>query len=628
MITTKKQMFILIGSFILVILLGTVTYAFFNYTRTGTRNVIKTGRIYFSTSQEGTLNLTNVFPVASSSVGNDYTQDTLQISIEGDTTYSEGIEYLVTAEEVNVETSSGKKVPMTLKVAVTDDLGTQDADNDQIEYFTDRGSTTSYYKLLSESVLYDGQYLLVGYIAPGQTGIDGTINIKAYLDEDRVAISDTYPEGEVSHIENEGEQNEEIVIDGYNGTTSTWVDGRTVLTTNEWNSLNEQGNELSFKVKVEANEGTWVDPAIPINTMGRIPSNLRENITEVYFIKETPIRLQQRYDAASVKADLTETTLNEGQVLGWQEGNKLYIASTGETYLPENSAGYFAGLANVTKIEFDNINTSRVTSMSALFSGCTALNSLDLSNFNTSNVENMSYMFASCQNLTSLNISNFNTNNVLDMNRMFVDCRNLTFLNLSNFNTSNVENMDSMFASCQNLTSLNISNFNTSNVENMSFMFAGCESLTSLNLSNFNTSNVENMSTMFASCKNLTSLDLSSFNTSAVTNMYRMFFQCLNLESLDLSSFNTSAVTNMSEMFFMGTNNPSSIIPHENKLTTIIVGSSWNTSIVSTSTNMFYNCTHLVGEQGTTYDSNYIDKTYARIDGGPSNPGYLTLKTN
>ena len=39
---------------------------------------------------------------------------------------------------------------------------------------------------------------------------------------------------------------------------------------------------------------------------------------------------------------------------------------------------------------------------------------------------------------------------------------------------------------------------------------------------------------------------------------------------------------------------------------------------------MFQNCYSLVGGAGTTYDANHIDVTYAHIDGGPSNPGYLT----
>ena len=61
------------------------------------------------------------------------------------------------------------------------------------------------------------------------------------------------------------------------------------------------------------------------------------------------------------------------------------------------------------------------------------------------------------------------------------------------------------------------------------------------------------------------------------------------------------------------------------KLQTIYVGNGWSTAAVTSSTNMFYNCRRLVGGQGTTYsDSNPWDKTYAHIDGGPSNPGYFT----
>ncbi len=39
---------------------------------------------------------------------------------------------------------------------------------------------------------------------------------------------------------------------------------------------------------------------------------------------------------------------------------------------------------------------------------------------------------------------------------------------------------------------------------------------------------------------------------------------------------------------------------------------------------MFRSCTSLVGGQGTTYDATHVDAAYARIDGGPSNPGYFS----
>ena len=52
MIQNKKQMFIVIGVFALILLLGTTTYAFFNYTRKGSSIVIKVGRISFNSGQD------------------------------------------------------------------------------------------------------------------------------------------------------------------------------------------------------------------------------------------------------------------------------------------------------------------------------------------------------------------------------------------------------------------------------------------------------------------------------------------------------------------------------------------------------------------------------------------------
>ena len=236
---------------------------------------------------------------------------------------------------------------------------------------------------------------------------------------------------------------------------------------------------------------------------------------------------------------------------------------------------------------------------------------------------NSNFSFDDCSGLTSLDLSKFNTSKVTDMDCMFGGCSGLTSLNLSNFNTSNVTDMSFMFCGCSGLTSLNLSNFNTSNVTDMRFMFDGCSGLTSLNLSNFNTSNVTDMTKMFNDCSGLTSLNLSNFNTSNVTDMSFMFNDCSGLTILDLSSFNTSKVTNMTEMF---STNSYSLTPQ--KIKTIYVSNLWSTSAVTSSDKMFYNCSNLKGGSGTIYNGNYIDKTYARIDGGTSKPGYFTYKAS
>ena len=232
---------------------------------------------------------------------------------------------------------------------------------------------------------------------------------------------------------------------------------------------------------------------------------------------------------------------------------------------------------------------------------------LNLDGLNTSNIINMNGMFSNTQ-ITTLDVSKFNTSNVKDMGWMFSGSQ-ATALDLSNFNTSNVTNMRWMFSNSQ-ATTLDLSNFNTSNVTNMEEMFYKSQA-TTLDVSSFNTSNVTNMKYMFGNIPAIT-IDVSKFNTSKVTNMYAMFYRS-QITTLDLSSFDTSNVTDMSFMF----NN--SI-----KLKTIYASNKFKTDLVTSSSNMFYNSTLLVGGSGTTYNSSYVDKTYARIDGGTSRPGYFT----
>ena len=276
----------------------------------------------------------------------------------------------------------------------------------------------------------------------------------------------------------------------------------------------------------------------------------------------------------------------------------------------------FYSCSGLTNLDVSRFNTSNVTDMSGMFQRCSGLTSLDVSGFNTENVTNMKAMFGECKSLTSLDVSGFNTSKVTDMNYMFFGCSGLTSLDVSGFDTSKVTDMSGMFGGCSSVTSLDVNGFNTSNVTNMGSIFWGCNSLTSLDVSGFNTSNVTDMNVMFGGCHGLTSLDVSGFNTSNVTNMVEMFSGCKGLTSLDVSGFNTSKVTDMTNMFSGSSN-----------LTTIYVGEGWSTdsiSPVNAGSSIFSGCTSLVGGAGTKYDENHIDYTYAHIDGGTSNPGYLT----
>ena len=288
----------------------------------------------------------------------------------------------------------------------------------------------------------------------------------------------------------------------------------------------------------------------------------------------------------------TNNTLTQG--LQYVNGQYTYAykqrgkyASSGIAWSNISNNGWGVQLTNKTSTEAVTSNI------------CTYINNRPITS--------MSYMFRDSQ-AASIDLNSFDTSNITDMSDMFTNTQ-VTTLDLSNFDTSKVTNMSGMFDGSK-ATTLDLSSFNTSNVTNMSSMFFGSQA-TILDVSNFDTSKVIYMNYMFYNSQ-ATTLDISGFNTSKVTNMSNMF-QGSQVTTLDLSSFDTSNVTNIGYMFRSATN-----------LKTIYVSNKFNTGNVTNSSGMFTGSTNLVGGKGTKYNSSYVDKTYARIDSGTSNPGYFT----
>ena len=267
------------------------------------------------------------------------------------------------------------------------------------------------------------------------------------------------------------------------------------------------------------------------------------------------------------------------------DGNKIGLYQSAD-----KTTAYVAPMNKVDDVIYAPEDSSGLCRADTYGIGFSTLKSISCANLDTSKVKNMYAIFYSQTNLLSLDVSSFNTAKVTNVTSMFHGCGKLTSLDVTNFDTSNIINFTGMFYQCYALTSLDVTGFNTANATSMQSMFSGCTSLTSINVLNFNTEKVTSMYCMFNGDTKLTSLDLSSFVTSKVTTMGGMFKGCL-------------------------------------VLTTITVGDGFVTSGLTYSTDMFLNCTRLVGGNGTPYSSSYTDKTYARIDTA-STPGYFTAATS
>ena len=376
------------------------------------------------------------------------------------------------------------------------------------------------------------------------------------------------------------------------------------------NSKITSNNKNTIKLKIVNNSTS--SQFITFKIIGGFATNTLDDVT-------VPVEYTIIEKDTSTNTYFCTTTDTLTQGLKYINGQYTY-AYKQEGYYPDSGLrwnnisnnGWGVQLTNKTSTDAVTsrlctyINNKPITSMSYMFSD-SQTTTLDVSNFDTSKVTNMSHMFTDSK-ATVLDVSNFDTSKVTNMYAMFNNSQ-ATALDISNFNTSNVTDMTSMFMSSQ-ATTLDLSNFDTSNVTNMSSMFSASQA-TTLDLSSFDTSNVTEMFRMFDSAQ-ATKIVLSSFNTSNVTNMRLMFSNC-QVDNLDLSSFDTSNVTDMRHMFYSITN-----------LKTIYVSDKFNTGNVTNSSGMFTGSTNLVGGKGTKYNSSYVDKTYARIDGGTSNPGYFT----
>ena len=91
-----------------------------------------------------------------------------------------------------------------------------------------------------------------------------------------------------------------------------------------------------------------------------------------------------------------------------------------------------------------------------------------------------------------------------------------------------------------------------------------------------------------------------------------MFQNWRNLQEVDMTGLDVQYLKTMKYMFYGCS-----------VLTKVSIGSKWKTTQVNYGADMFTGCTNLMGSQGTIYDSNKVDVTYAREDGGESSPGYF-----
>jgi surface protein len=159
--------------------------------------------------------------------------------------------------------------------------------------------------------------------------------------------------------------------------------------------------------------------------------------------------------------------------------------------------GLFEGLTNLEQVEFTDLETLNLTSMSRVFKDCFKLEEIYLGKFCTPHVTSMSGLFWNCVSLKKIDVLTLSTITVNDMSRMFASCSKLKEIDLRSFNTSNVINMTGMFEGCTSLKKLDLSKFDTQDVLLTDCMFSGCMDLEEIDLSNARFDSLRSSNYMF-----------------------------------------------------------------------------------------------------------------------------------
>lgn len=330
---------------------------------------------------------------------------------------------------------------------------------------------------------------------------------------------------------------------------------------------------------------------------------------------------------------------------GWYEtsasnATRVVFDESFQQVRPKSCYAWFAKFHTLQTIEgLEYLNTSEATVMNSMFLYCTSLTSVDVSYFDVSKVTNTTSMFHGCIQLTTIYCSD-----VWDIDSssdMFYHCNRLQ--GAVPFDASKTDatmaNPDNGYFTSRLIPYVIYDSFNDptklyfifseprqsgqsgkfvwplnegANLPGWFEKFSMSSPVTTVVFDeSFSRVRPQTCAYWFYPLSGLREIQgIENLNTSRVTDMRHMFEGCSSLTSLDLSGFDVRQVTNASSMFEGCTN-----------LTTIICDHDWH---IATTTNMFSDCTHLVG--GVSYNPNKVDGSMAKpIEGYFTRSGSLSF---
>lgn len=165
----------------------------------------------------------------------------------------------------------------------------------------------------------------------------------------------------------------------------------------------------------------------------------------------------------------------DGSIMAWMEDTTMYVCSKqgNVIYANSDSSSMFFYKTNLTYINMESLDTSKIIDASDMFYYCTSLTKID--GLDTSSILYADSMFHYCSKLT--NVNDFKLSNAQSLKSTFYDCDYLT----SFIVPDGITQITGTFGQCSNLTYVYLPN-SLKTIGNSTF--SNCTSLTEITLPN------------------------------------------------------------------------------------------------------------------------------------------------
>lgn len=151
----------------------------------------------------------------------------------------------------------------------------------------------------------------------------------------------------------------------------------------------------------------------------------------------------------SFRDELVDLSNNgRGGVVGWEDDGVFTVSTrtSGQpVILNPDSAGLFANLSHLARVELSMADTSRVTDFMRFFYNCTALGEVDISSFDFQSAVRTRSMFMNCVSLSSVTLGEGDMSTIRDTAFMFSGTGKLEVIDLSHTDLSGVICSTAMF---------------------------------------------------------------------------------------------------------------------------------------------------------------------------------------